>query len=200
MSVLWPVRQEQLPAGPGPRGSRQEGRRSRESQRPGAAWEAPEELGWWAAARPSASRGSSFSEGGDTAAPPAVFRTTKVSRQKGPEARKGRGQRGSPPHTWKLLEALRTPEPCRPECGSYAPASPSPAESQEDAHLQLKSHPATPGRVRRMGCAALCVRGPHDVPATLQGQWQGSSLSQSAGTEKPEDSRKRQWAPTETGE
>lgn len=94
-----------------------------------------------AAVCPCASCGSVFSEGGHAAAPSAVFRATEVSRQKGQEARKGRGQRG-PPGTWKPLEALKTPAPAPSQ--SATATHPQPPRPQSPKRTHTSSSDPTP--------------------------------------------------------
>lgn len=142
-----------------------------------------------AAARPCTSCGSGSSEGGDAAPPPAVLGTTKVSWQWGPAARDGGDESSRPSPDSEAPRSSKAPSArAPPERGRDASTSSWPAESPEGAHCQLRSHPATPSPVRRRGSARLflCVTGTHDVPATLQGQWQGSSLPDPRAPRSPE--------------
>lgn len=152
MSTLWRRRQEQLPEGSANR--RQGQRRSPENQRPGAAEEAPAELG---------------AEGGRasprilraTRAPPKAGATRRLPQSWGRQKSSGNGDKRhgtgetrarGPPRTWKPLDAVQPP----PLVFAASAASthrppPPPAESTAGAHFQLRSHPQPPVRSAEWG-------------------------------------------------
>lgn len=202
-------RQEQVPEGSG--AARAGGKDSGEARRVSAREPPRKRRRNWArraAARPRAScvrlgllrrrgrRGPFRSPGDDKSLLAMGTRGTK----------RGETRARGPPRTWKPLEALQPPPPAL--AGSAASTHrppPPPAEPPAGAHRQLRPHPAAPCPVRRMGSARLflCVRGPHDVPTTLQGRslCEGRPFPNPRAPRSPKTVGKgSERAPIETGE
>lgn len=173
MSTLWRRRQEQLPEGSANR--RQGQRRSPESQRPGAAEEAPAELG---------------AEGGRasprilraTRAPPKAGATRPLpqswGRQKSPgngDKRHGTGEtraRG-PPRTWKPLDAVQPPPPAVAGSAASTHRPPPPPAGPQRARTS-SSDPTPQPPVRSAEWGALGSSFVSWVPTTSQQHCRGN--------------------------
>lgn len=121
----------------------------------------------------------------------------------GKKQEKGGTRARGPPHTKKTPGSCAVPfASARPEHGRDT-RPPLPCGVPGGLALPAPTPPRSPRSRPPVGSPRpfLCVRGIHDAPAPVQGQWRGPSLSQlpppphPVGTQPPEECRKGPRAP-----